>query len=98
MTSLAPSPTARAITGRTIVCVSSLDWDAHWTSKQNLMALLAQENDVVYVEPPRTLRHAGRAAEHGYGRAAHPPRLEVVRPLPCSAARPAWRSVRGGST
>ena len=40
--------------GRDIVCISSLDWDAHWTSKQQIMHRLAQTNRVLYVEEPVT--------------------------------------------
>ncbi len=42
--------------GRDIVCLSSLDWDAHWTSKQQVMHRLAQEgNRVLYVDEPSTM-------------------------------------------
>lgn len=41
--------------GYDIVCVSSLDWDAHWTSKQQIMHRLAAANRVLYVEEPVTL-------------------------------------------
>jgi glycosyltransferase involved in cell wall biosynthesis len=40
--------------GRDIICVSSLDWDAHWTSKQQIMHRLAASNRVLYVEEPVT--------------------------------------------
>jgi exopolysaccharide biosynthesis WecB/TagA/CpsF family protein len=40
--------------GRDIVCMSSLDWDAHWTSKQQIMHRLAETNRVLYVEEPVT--------------------------------------------
>ena len=41
--------------GRDIVCVSSLDWDAHWTSKQQIMHRLGLANRVLYVEEPVTM-------------------------------------------
>jgi glycosyltransferase involved in cell wall biosynthesis len=41
--------------GQDIVCVSSLDWDAHWTSKQQIMHRLAETNRVLYVEEPVTM-------------------------------------------
>ena len=37
------------------MCVSSLDWDAHWTSKQQIMHRLAGSNRVLYVEEPVTM-------------------------------------------
>lgn len=40
--------------GKDIVCISSLDWEAHWTSKQQIMHRLAQTNRVLYVEEPVT--------------------------------------------
>jgi len=41
--------------GRDIVCVSSLDWDAHWTSKQQIMHRLAATNRILYIEEPVTM-------------------------------------------
>jgi glycosyltransferase involved in cell wall biosynthesis len=41
--------------GRDIVCVSSLDWDAHWTSKQQIMHRLSAANRILYVEEPVTM-------------------------------------------
>jgi glycosyltransferase involved in cell wall biosynthesis len=41
--------------GKDIVCVSSLDWSAMWTSKQQVMHRLAQTNRVLYVEEPVTM-------------------------------------------
>ena len=41
--------------GKDIVCVSSLDWGAMWTSKQQIMHRLAQTNRVLYVEEPVTM-------------------------------------------
>ncbi len=41
--------------GKDIVCISSLDWDAMWTSKQQIMHRLAQTNRVLYVEEPVTM-------------------------------------------
>lgn len=41
--------------GKDIVCISSLDWKAMWTSKQQIMHRLAQTNRVLYVEEPVTM-------------------------------------------
>ncbi len=41
--------------GQDIVCVSSLDWGAMWTSKQQIMYRLAQTNRVLYIEEPVTM-------------------------------------------
>jgi len=41
--------------GKDIVCVSSLDWDVMWTSKQQIMHRLARANRVLYVEEPVTM-------------------------------------------
>jgi hypothetical protein len=68
--------------GVDIVCVSSLDWDAHWTSKQQIMHRLAATNRVLYVEEPVTMlapikvrarwRRWGAVVPRG-GRARHRP-------------------------
>jgi len=41
--------------GLDVICVSSLDWDAHRTSKQQIMERLATANRVLYVEEPVTM-------------------------------------------
>lgn len=41
--------------GKDIVCISSLDWGAMWTSKQQIMNRLAKTNRVLYVEEPVTM-------------------------------------------
>ena len=41
--------------GKDIVCISSLDWDVMWTSKQQTMHRLAQTNRVLHVEEPVTM-------------------------------------------
>lgn len=41
--------------GHELICVSSLDWDAHWGSKHQIMSRLAKENRVLYVEEPVTM-------------------------------------------
>jgi glycosyltransferase involved in cell wall biosynthesis len=38
-----------------IVCLSSLDWDVCWTSKQQIMHRLSESNRVLYVEEPVTM-------------------------------------------
>jgi glycosyltransferase involved in cell wall biosynthesis len=69
------------IRDQTIVCVSSLDWDQHWTSKQQLMRLLSDENDVFYVEPARTALH--KITRYGHARydQSRGARLRVRRPF-----------------
>ena len=49
------TPPGTMIQGRDIVCLSSLDWDAHWTSKQQVMHRLAEANRVLYVDEPATM-------------------------------------------
>ncbi len=41
--------------GRTILCLATQAWDAHWTPVQQVMARLAPQNRVLYVEPFRPL-------------------------------------------
>jgi glycosyltransferase involved in cell wall biosynthesis len=41
--------------GKDIVCISSLDWGAMWTSKHQIMHRLAQTNRVLYIEEPVTM-------------------------------------------
>ena len=41
--------------GNDIICMSSLDWGAHWTSKQQIMHRLGLANRVLYVEEPVTM-------------------------------------------
>ncbi len=43
------------IRNQDIVCVSSLDWDVPWTSKQQIMHRLAAGNRILYVEEPVTM-------------------------------------------
>lgn len=40
-----------AIKGKTIVCLATQAWNAHWTPVQQVMLRLASTNRVVYVEP-----------------------------------------------
>jgi exopolysaccharide biosynthesis WecB/TagA/CpsF family protein len=42
------------LSGKEIVCISSLDWGAMWTSKQQIMHRLARANRILYVEEPVT--------------------------------------------
>ena len=49
---------------RDIVCVSSLDYDAPWTSKQQIMHRLAAANRVLYVEEPVTMLAPLRIPAH----------------------------------
>jgi glycosyltransferase involved in cell wall biosynthesis len=43
------------LSGKDIVCISSLDWHAMWTSKQQIMHRLARSNRILYVEEPVTM-------------------------------------------
>ncbi|WP_018086323.1 glycosyltransferase [Desulfurispora thermophila] len=43
------------ITNRTVVCISSIDWDPLWTRKQQVMSRLPASCPILYVEPPITL-------------------------------------------
>jgi glycosyltransferase involved in cell wall biosynthesis len=45
MTSSAP------LSDQTIVCLATQEWEAHWTTVQQVMARLAPRNRVVYIEP-----------------------------------------------
>lgn len=40
-----------ALRGRQILCLATQEWDANWTPVQQVMARLAPENEVLYVEP-----------------------------------------------
>jgi glycosyltransferase involved in cell wall biosynthesis len=46
---------APMLEGKDILCISSLDWDAMWTSKQQIMHRLAKSNRILYVEEPVTM-------------------------------------------
>jgi glycosyltransferase involved in cell wall biosynthesis len=37
--------------GRTIVCLATQEWDAHWSVAQQIASRLAPQNSVIYVEP-----------------------------------------------
>ena len=57
-------PPSLALHDRDIVCVSSLDYDAPWTSKQQIMHRLAAANRVLYVEEPVTMLAPLRIPAH----------------------------------
>ncbi len=40
-----------ALSGRTILCLATQGWDAHWTPVQQVMLRLAPRNRVIVVEP-----------------------------------------------
>ncbi|HEV8043142.1 MAG TPA: glycosyltransferase [Bryobacteraceae bacterium] len=42
---------AMPLTGRTIVCLATQEWGAHWSVAQQVASRLAPENRVIYVEP-----------------------------------------------
>ncbi len=64
--------------GHDIVCVSSLDWDAHWTSKQQIMSRLARTNRVLYIEEPVTMLAPFRVRERWSRWGSVVPRLRRV--------------------
>ena len=66
--------------GHDIVCVSSLDWDAHWTSKQQIMHRLAGANRILYVEEPVTMLAPLKVPEHWRRGGALMPRLHRAEP------------------
>jgi len=61
--------------GRDIVVLSSLDYMAHWTSKQQIMHRLAPTNRVLYVEEPVTMAAPFKVPERWTRWAAVPPTL-----------------------
>ncbi|MCL5736298.1 MAG: glycosyltransferase [Actinobacteria bacterium] len=66
--------------GADIICVSSLDWDAHWTSKQQIMHRLAAANRILYVEEPVTMLAPLRVPARWRRWRAVVPRLRKVQP------------------
>jgi glycosyltransferase involved in cell wall biosynthesis len=62
--------------GKDIVCISSLDWGAMWTSKQQIMHRLAQGNRVLYVEEPVTMLAPLKVPGHWRRWTAVVPRLK----------------------
>jgi glycosyltransferase involved in cell wall biosynthesis len=66
--------------GTDIVCVSSLDWDAHWTSKQQIMHRLAASNRVLYVEEPVTMLAPIKVPARWRRWSAVAPRLRKAQP------------------
>ena len=68
------------LTGLDIVCVSSLDWDAHWTSKQQIMQRLAGPNRVLYVEEPVTMLAPLKVPSRWRRWSAVVPRVRLAKP------------------
>lgn len=64
--------------GKDIVCISSLDWGAMWTSKQQIMKRLAETNRVLYVEEPVTMLAPLKVPSHWRRWTAAVPRLNRV--------------------
>jgi glycosyltransferase involved in cell wall biosynthesis len=64
--------------GKDIVCVSSLDWSAMWTSKQQIMHRLAETNRVLYVEEPVTMLAPLKVPAHWRRWGAALPRLNRI--------------------
>ena len=71
------------ISGQRIVCLSSLAWHGRPTSRHHLARIFAEENDLLFVDPPRNLIrtrsvHRGRLHhEDGIVRLEPPPHLPV---------------------
>jgi glycosyltransferase involved in cell wall biosynthesis len=42
---------AHELCGKTILCLATQEWDAHWTPVQQVMLRLAPQNRIIYVEP-----------------------------------------------
>jgi hypothetical protein len=66
--------------GRDILCVSSLDWGAMWTSKQQIMHRLAKWNRVLYVEEPVTMLAPLKVPRHWKRWGAVVPRVKSPEP------------------
>lgn len=66
--------------GKDILCISSLDWDVMWTSKQQIMHRLARHNRVLYVEEPVTILAPFRVPQRWKRWKAAVPRLEEKEP------------------
>ena len=86
-----------ALVGRQIVCVGFNDWDAEvWTNQHHLMARLAADNHVLFIESlglrrptlaGRDVRRMGRRVAHGLAQPRHielaeaPNGIDVLSPL-----------------
>ncbi|MBC7293443.1 MAG: glycosyltransferase, partial [Thermoleophilia bacterium] len=60
--------------------VSSLDWDAHWTSKQQIVHRLAAKNRILYIEEPVTMLAPLKERRYWKRWRAVWPRLRAVEP------------------
>jgi glycosyltransferase involved in cell wall biosynthesis len=99
---MAPMPDPPSLRGRDIVCIGFADWDTDlWTNQHHLMARLARENRVLFVESLglRQPQLAGRDLARVWrrlGRGVAPPRavdgLHVLAPLVLPFHR--YRAVR----
>ncbi len=69
-----------ALRGRDILCVSSLDWGAMWTSKQQIMHRLARWNRVLYIEEPVTMLAPLKVPRHWKRWGAVVPRVRNPEP------------------
>jgi glycosyltransferase involved in cell wall biosynthesis len=72
----------RPLTGKTLLCLATQGWDAHWTPVQQVMLRLAPDNRVIYFEPFHPfLAWAKRGNELlRQQRAEGVPRLREIRP------------------
>ena len=71
---------ASLLRGKDIVCISSLDWGAMWTSKQQIMHLLAGTNRILYVEEPVTMLAPLKVPRHWRRWRAIIPRMRSPEP------------------
>jgi len=67
--------------GKGILCFAPDPWEALWRNRHQLMSLLAEQNQVLYVEPRPYLRSVVRQARRGqlFGQ-GRVPRLTTVQP------------------
>jgi glycosyltransferase involved in cell wall biosynthesis len=70
------------LSGRTIVCLATQEWDAHWSVAQQVASRLAPDNRVIYVEPfhPPLARLLKRHKLLQKQRDEHVPQIREVRP------------------
>jgi glycosyltransferase involved in cell wall biosynthesis len=88
---MAPMPDPPALRDRDIVCVGFADWDTDlWTNQHHLMARLARENRVLFVESlglrqpqlaGRDLKRIARRLRRGLARPRERDGLHVLSPL-----------------
>ena len=77
----APAAPAQ-LSGQTILCLATQEWDAHWTPVQQVMLRLAPQNRVIYFEPFHPPFAWLKRRNHVLKQQRHQgqPRLREVRP------------------